>query len=322
MPGGNDNLMPPAWLTWLTRVTVVAVCPLLVLGAAVTTLQVGMADQRAVVAPHQAIAEMAQGQKSLGWYVEHSHRLAGWFAGICGILLTVGFWFADPRRGFRWLGLVGLSLIIAQGLLGIFRVSLNAWWGAGLAWIHGSFAQIVFATLVGLAVVTSASWQHQSTRSAGKGSDPIAIWSLICLVLVLTQLIFGGLVRHQPNPLTLRLHLFGSFVVLAFLWKLILLAQADPGIFRWTARVLMGLLTLQILLGIEAGMIWFQKYFNPDLAIREPLGMLIVRTAHYFVGSLVFAATAVIALQAQRGQVAIRAREDIEPMPTRLEGAL
>ena len=90
------------------------------------------------------------------------HRLAGYVVGCCVIVLTVGLLLSARRRWLKWLGVAALAGVIAQGLLGGFRVVLHAWLGTNLAILHGCFAQIVFSLLVSLAVVTSARFAAET----------------------------------------------------------------------------------------------------------------------------------------------------------------
>src|SRR5581483_6215596 len=73
-------------------------------------------------------------------------------------VLAVGLWCGARRSRVRWLGWLALGMVSAQGVLGIFRVKLNALAGTDLALVHGLFAQLVLATLVGVAVVTAPGW--------------------------------------------------------------------------------------------------------------------------------------------------------------------
>lgn len=283
----------PRWIHALAVLTVLATCALLFLGAEVTTKGVGMADQRSVVNPIQAIREF-EGQ-SLGFKLEHTHRLAGWLVGFCGILLTAGLWLTERRQWVCWLGAAALLLIVAQGLLGIFRVQLNAILGPGLAWVHGSFAPIVFATLVSLALVTSPSW----TKVADLDSPALRRWSLAMVGIVYLQLVVGGMVRHQPNMLAARGHLLGAFVTTAGLLWLATLAWQHLGI-RWPVRILLALLGMQVLLGAESWMNWMPRLFIPLAAMDETTTQHWLRSAHYVVGAMLFAATVIVMLQAQR----------------------
>lgn len=300
----HDNLALPSdgpsrssrWLTWCAWLTVTAVCPLVFLGALVTTMKVGMADSRPFVPPHQVIPELLQGEQGSGWKIEHSHRLAGWFAGLCSIVLAVVCWFSRAKRGYRWLGVLALALISLQGILGYARVAYHSWWGPNLAWIHGCFAQVVFAMLVGLAVLMSDWWRVQP--ALGAGGHAMRIWSASCLLLLFVQLVLGGVIRHQPSLLMARLHFLAAFLVVVALLRLAVMALREPGVFGWSPWLMLGFLTLQVLLGVETGINWMARYFNSALASQEPFGLLLMRTSHYFVGSLLFASTAVLALQA------------------------
>jgi len=319
------------WVTSCAWLTVAAVCPLVFLGALVTTMKAGMVDERAFVSPHQSIPELWQGGRGLGFGIEHSHRLAGWFAGLCGIQLAIVCWFTQSG-GSRWLGLVALGLISFQGVLGYFRVALNSWWGPNLAWIHGCFAQVVFAVLVGLAVLLSrtrnrfrgtgflarpssapgrqyddadarrldglGSPSHENDltpRVAPATTDRVHRWALVCVALVLCQLILGGVIRHESSLIVARVHLIGSFVVVIALVRLARLALREKEVYHGWSWLLMGLLTLQVLLGVEAGVNWMARYFNPTF--DESFGLMLMRTSHYFIGSLLFAVTAVLALR-------------------------
>ena len=295
----GEQPMPSRWLAWWAWLTVAAVCPLLLLGAHVTTLGVGMADSRAVVSPMRAIYEYLGGEQALGWKLEHGHRLAGWFAGMCGIGLAIGFWFGGKRQGLRWLGLLGLALIALQGVLGIYRVQLNSILGPDLAWIHGCFAQIVFAVLVCVASAASSAAQA-ACHLATSAKPQAAVWSLACVALVLGQLILGGVIRHDPgNLLMARVHLLTAFVVTAGLLWLAKLAWDEKNVFGWSPWLLLGLLALQIVLGVETGIGWLARYYDSGMGIREGTWHLWIRTGHYFVGSLLFACTAVVALRAR-----------------------
>ncbi|MCI0684131.1 MAG: COX15/CtaA family protein [Gemmataceae bacterium] len=279
----------------LAVLTVVAALPLLFLGAEVTTKGVGMADERSVVNPLQALNEFT-GQ-SLGFRIEHSHRLAGWFVGLCGIALAGSLWIAESRRWLQWLGTAALLLIAAQGLLGIFRVSLNAWLGPTLAWVHGSFAPIVFATLVSVALCTSAAW---STPRTIADSPALRRWSIAMVGVVYLQLVLGGMVRHQGNPLVARGHLLGAFVAAAGLLWLVKMAREADGCL-WTNRVILALLAVQVFLGVEAWFLWMKRVFLPHAGLEESMAMHWLRSGHYVAGTLLFAATVVLMLEAHRG---------------------
>src|SRR4051794_33330296 len=105
------------WLRWGAVFTALAAVPLLALGAFVTSMGVGMSDQRAVVSPVQAMQEFAAGEQSVGWKIEHSHRLAAWLVGLGGIVLTAGAWWSRQCARVRLLATLALTLIVIQGLI-------------------------------------------------------------------------------------------------------------------------------------------------------------------------------------------------------------
>jgi len=293
-------MKPPStapWLHFLALGTACAALPLLFLGAEVTTKQVGMADQRALVHPVQAIQELSQGDKSLGWKIEHSHRLAGWLVGILGIVLAAAAWITRCRFEVKILATVALVLIGVQGLLGIFRVHLNAIMGQQLAWVHGSFAQVVFAVLAAVALLTSTEWAKQDSPAPRL----LRRWALAMVTVVFFQLLLGAIMRHHMQFAVARWHLVGAFVVFAGLLLLCHGVWGEGTAYRRWAWVLLSLLAAQILLGVEAWMSYSVKIVDPSFAIRESVAMHWIRSAHYVIGALIFAATVVLALKAHRG---------------------
>src|SRR6266852_5378182 len=145
---------------WLHRWAILTFCAtviLLGLGSVVTTFRVGMADPIWPTYPWHLLLISWQ-EPSPGFLIEHTHRLAGYIVGCCVIVLALSLWFGQARRWLGWLGLAALLGVIVQGLLGGFRVKLNALVGTDLALIHGSFASVIFTLLVSLALFTSPGW--------------------------------------------------------------------------------------------------------------------------------------------------------------------
>src|SRR5262249_35026987 len=149
----------PRWLHWWAVFTVLAALPLLLLGAEVTTRKVGMVDSVGMRSPLHLfeVAREKYAEEGLGYFtsmgnwgflIEHSHRTFGWLVGFCAIVLALGLGFGQRKPLLRCMGLAALLGVSVQGFLGKYRVDLNA---QGLAFIHGCFAQLVFAVLVATA---------------------------------------------------------------------------------------------------------------------------------------------------------------------------
>jgi heme A synthase len=316
----NPGIDTPRWLHRWALLTVGATFVLLLLGAVVTTFRVGMADRVWPTYPWHLLL-ISWEEPSAGFLIEHSHRLAGYLVGCCVIVLAVGLWMTESRRWLRWLGTLALLGVIVQGLLGGFRVKLNELVGTDLATIHGCFAQLVFALLVTLAVVTTRTWLLPARDGATVPTN-VRRWSLSVFGLVYLQIVLGAIMRHTYSPLAQRGHLLAAFaVVAAVVWLLkITLEHAETDRSLTVAMGwLVGLIGIQILLGVEAYLRRFAAGVPPELQ-QVNVGQAVVRTAHVMVGFLSLAAAAVVCLRAHR-QVALGYKPAIVPAH-RLEGAL
>jgi heme A synthase len=292
----------PRWVHWWAVLTVCATVPLLVLGAEVTTKQVGMVDERGFRPPWHIWLVNSLEERGLGFLIEHSHRLAGYAVGSCIIVLTLALWWREPRRWVRWAGVVALGGVIVQGLLGGFRVQLNALMGKDLALVHGCFAQLVFALLVAVALFTSRGWVSAAEIPATQEGLRLRRWSVLTAVLVYLQLLLGGIVRHTDFFLGPRLHLLGAFVVVGtviWLIKLIFDLPIRDRVLVKGALVLILLVMVQLFLGVEA---WLGKFRSREWPQLQPLTLHpdLLRSLHFLAGSLVFAASVAVALQVHR----------------------
>jgi cytochrome c oxidase assembly protein subunit 15 len=296
----------PASARWLHRwaiVTALATLPLLFLGAGVTSMQWGMADPVWPTSPLYLLVEGTSWERGIAFVFEHAHRLAGYIVGTCVIVLVLGLWRWEPRRWVRWLGVAALVGVTVQGLLGGFRVRLHALLGSDLALIHGCFGQLVFATLVTLALATSRRWREAAnTGLTIEAAALLRRWSLIVTGLLVAQLLFGAFIRHMGSSVAQRVHLLTAFaIVAAIAWLARVVWEnpmADRNVTR-AVRFLAILVGVQLLLGVEA---WMIRLANPQ--VIEPGHWLwnreLVRTGHVVVGALLLATSVVLTLEAHR----------------------
>jgi cytochrome c oxidase assembly protein subunit 15 len=286
----------PRWLHLWAVITVCATFVLLFLGAVVTTFRVGMADQVWPTFPWHLLL-ISWDEPSAGFLIEHSHRLAGYIVGCCVIVLAIGLWRCDPRRWVRRLGLLALLGVIVQGLLGGFRVRLNALLGTDLAVIHGCFAQIVFALLVTLALVTSARWLSGAARLDAQAFG-LKRWAIFTAGLIYLQIVLGAIMRHTYSVAGQRGHLVIAFgVVAAFVWLLKLALEERDRSLLASIFLLGGFLLVQVLLGVEA---WVQRVAAGPAEMQEriTIAQATVRTAHVLVGFCIFSTAVAITLRA------------------------
>jgi heme A synthase len=324
-----DNSVCPRWLHGLAVLTVLCTLPLLFLGAGVTSHGVGvaMSDQQGFRPPWIIINTFLE-DTGFALRLEHGHRLFGFLVGLCAIALTVGCWFGDRRPWMGWLALAALTMICVQGLLGIFRVDYNAEYGRTFALIHGVFAQLVVAMLVTIAVLTSRGWTAEIAQAA---SPTLRRWSSFTALAVFGQLVLGGLVRHREDVLGPRGHLLGAFLVTTAVAGLLLAIRSSEARERFRSQrvLLMGLLALQLVLGMES---WLARFHvdGADLPQLAPLPMHAewIRTMHYLIGTLIFATSVSLVLFASRSSsprvdyaANVRTAIAAKPMPAReLEG--
>jgi heme A synthase len=295
-----EPVWAPRWLYRWALATVAATAVLLLAGAVVTTFRVGMADPIWPTAPwHLLLISWHEPQP--GFLIEHTHRAVGYLVGCFVIVLAVGLWLAHTPRWLKTLGGVALGCVVVQGLLGGFRVFLNALLGPNLAAIHGLFAQVVFSLLVSVAVLTSP--RFAGTTLAAEDSRPLRLLSGALVICTLAQLAWGVLLRHLHGPFPPRAHLLTAFAVVALAAWLAAATASRPAawqLLRGPLALLGGCLVLQVALGVEA---WMSKpdITQPDfspLTISEAA----IRTGHVLIGAVILATTVTLALLVWRPQ--------------------
>jgi cytochrome c oxidase assembly protein subunit 15 len=294
-PRVPDNRPCPPWLHAWAILTLAAAAPLVLFGAHVTTTGVGMVDPQGFRPPNELLRTLFE-EYNLGFLFEYGHRLFGMLVGLCSIVLMLGLAWTGRTPGVRWIGFVAFAAVGVQGLLGKYRVDLNAWFGPNLALVHGLFAQLVLAVLVAAVVFTAR-------RSELAGETPAPRAGLLPALLFL-QIAVGAVVRHFGDPSAQRLHILFAFVVAAA--ALALVRGLWTYGMRRSAALLAGLVGLQIALGVEAWLRRFSvgmpiEYLQGQVFDAPPtLGTLLIRTAHFAVGAGLFAVAVGVALAVRR----------------------
>lgn len=269
---------------------------LIIAGALVTSHDAGLATSDWPLSNGQVFPKMVG---NLFW--EHGHRLVATTVG----LLTIGlvtFLFAKEKRGWvRRLGLLALGVVIAQGLLGGLTVKLMLPLVVSAA--HATLAQLFFCTTVSLAVFTSGSWMKERPPVEEQGSPAVRYLCVAAALTIFLQLIIGATLRHsatwdKPLPTDLLLtHIGGAFAVTLLLGSaalMILRRHRGDTFLAQPAKIALGLLTVQLFLGIAA---YITRTASPN--DPQPLNpMVAVTVAHVACGALVFATTIVLTLRA------------------------
>jgi heme A synthase len=236
---------------------------------------------------------------------------------VCVVVALADLSRCVRGAGLRLFALVALVGVMIQGLLGGFRVKLHALVGLDLAIIHGIFGQVVFGLLVSLAVLTAkrSPWPEL----AGPERSRVARLAWIFVGVVFLQLVWGALIRHNPTPISQRLHLMTAFLVLGVgVWLVRAVHESTSAWrqFRAASVVVLVLFFLQITLGVEAWLGKFGTGVLPELQ-KPTAGMAVARTGHMLVGSGILATAISFVLLARRPleHSGAEARAEAAPVP-------
>lgn len=125
--------------------------------------------------------------------------------GIVSVLAAV--WAAvqavASKERMRWLGVIALSVVIIQGVLGGLRVILDEHgWGTEFGIFHAMLAQAFFLFVCSLVLVTSKWWARVEKPSLeAKDGSRLKLVFLTVTVLIFVQIFFGATMRHQHQGL-------------------------------------------------------------------------------------------------------------------------
>jgi cytochrome c oxidase assembly protein subunit 15 len=223
--------------------------------------------------------------------IEHGHRLLGSWVGFLVILLCIWAWNTESRGWYRWACLGLLGAVIAQGLLGGFRVVLDQ---RTIAMIHGCGGPMVFAYASFLAFAASSDWNRARPTLKTKG-----LWRLSWVLFgaTVTQLILGAQLRHALPYTTpvgfmsmVHLHLtFAGIVTLAVLGVFYLVRRPEYQTetkLRSPANALAALLLIQLALGVGT---WLVNYALPWSETMPSLARYVIAAKGYWESMLVTA---------------------------------
>ncbi len=229
-----------------------------------------------------------------GVFYEHSHRLLGATVGLLTLALAAALWARGGR--LRYLGLVAVVTVVAQGVLGGLRVVLVR---DELALVHGPLAQAFFALIVTLAYLTSPAAGAPPPADRRLGRLAVA-----AVAVTGAQIVLGALLTHGG---WLWPHVAGAVAVFAVVPIVTARARrtGDP-VAVPLARALLALLGVQLALGLGA----YLARFSPIWIPGEQTTMLALPVAHRLVGGLLLAATVVLAVRVHGGRRTVTSGQD------------
>ena len=228
-----------------------------------------------------------------GAFFEHSHRVIAAILGLLLIIEAAWIWVKDDRRWLRWFVAIAVVVVVAQGILGgeVVRQLLQYW----LPVLHACLAQIMFAAILCMAVVTSKWWLEPHQQLEDGTGFPIHSLAIFNAAVMFLQVFWGAGFRHRYTPIWP--HIVGSVVVLGvMIWTAAVLRRrfdASPEL-SFGRSLLHSMVGLQLLLGVAA--YWSRLATQHPTASSPMTAMVLLTVIHTVFGALTFAASILVVL--------------------------
>ena len=218
--------------------------------------------------------------------LEHIHIILGGAVAI--LALALAFLLADEAR---LAALLAVGLVIIDGALGIHSGARMLPTVAGL--FHALLAPLLFSTAVGIAVLTSKSWQEPPIPAENQWPPlrRLAVWTPPLLVV---QIALGAAFRH--DAMGVISHIMNAMIVLMMILVLgicVLRLYPQHPALRPAALTLLIVTGVQVLLG-------FGVYITLLMVSENNRALMTAGTIHVLTGSLTLAASVVLTLELSR----------------------
>jgi heme A synthase len=215
--------------------------------------------------------------------------------GVFTLILTIVVWTKEKRPWLRWFSAIAVGGVMVQAILGgqvVIRL-LHYW----LPVLHACFAQIVFATVLGIAVFTSKWWVSERPQLEDRESPSIHSVAILNAGAIYLQVILGAGFRHKEIPIWP--HMAGALLVLAVvIWTAVALRKRFGESRELSkARVMLhAIFGTQFLLGFGA---YWSRLSTADAPQPMPV-MVSLTVIHTVVGAILFAFSILIVLMCFR----------------------
>jgi cytochrome c oxidase assembly protein subunit 15 len=226
-----------------------------------------------------------------GWWVEWTHRA---FAGTVALLvagLAIRLHLREPRPWVRRIGWTALAAVLVQALIGGLRIYVPR---AAVAIVHACFGQLVFCSMVAVALFVSEAWVRTPLDETSTAARRIGAAATFFAFL---QLVAGAVTRHTGAGLAV--HLVGAGGVLLFVTLFASRLMLTP--LRRGAGLLAAILGIQILLGLATWTITSGGFVRSH---ESPLISIVTVSSHVAVGAALLATSLAVTLMCHRGTVA------------------
>lgn len=280
------------WLhrfAWLTA-TLTLLLPVTT-GAIVTTLDAGMIFSDWPSSDGHNMLAYPWLSSARDQFVEHGHRLAGLTVGLLSIALAVTAWLVRSTRAARMLAIAIFASVFVQGMLGGFRVLMDA---KVMALIHGDFAAAVFSLMCVFVLVTGSRWEVRTAVADPSTAHSARFLSLTILASVVIQYFLGGVVRHLV-PFGLAGQLSAAWVihpwfalvpVLLSPLLVVVARRSGSALLVRYANLMVAMVVSQAVIGLAT---WYVRYGFPSWGVVAQTGSLtqiVISSAHKVVGMM------------------------------------
>ena len=226
-----------------------------------------------------------------GVFYEHSHRMIAGGLGIFTLILAILVWLKEKRLWLRWFSAIAVGGVVVQAILGgqVVLQLLHYW----LPVIHASFAQIVFAAVLGIAVFTSKWWVSEQPPLDDSGAPSIQFLAILNAAVIYLQVILGAGFRHKEIPIWP--HIVGALIVLGVVTWIAVTLRKRFGQSRELSKArifLHAIFGTQFLLGFAA---YWSRMSTVDAPQPMPV-MVWLTVIHTVVGAILFAFSVLIVL--------------------------
>lgn len=226
-----------------------------------------------------------------GVFYEHSHRMIAGGLGIFTLILAILVWLKEKRLWLRWFSAIAVGGVVVQAILGgqVVLQLLHYW----LPVIHASFAQIVFAAVLGIAVFTSKWWVSEQPQLDDSGAPSIQFLAILNAVVIYLQVILGAGFRHKEIPIWP--HIVGALIVLGVVtWTAVTLRKR----FGQSRELSKARIFLHAIFGTQF-LLGFAAYWSRMSTVDAPQPMPVMvwlTVIHTVVGAILFAFSVLIVL--------------------------
>jgi heme a synthase len=131
---------------------------------------------------------------------EHGHRLIASTVGLLTIVLAVWLWIAERGR-LRWLGIIALGTVIAQGILG--GITVIFYLPPAVSTAHAGLAEIFFCLTVAIALFTSPGWKRGYDADHAPLDPSVRTFATATTSLIYAQILVGATMRHTGAGLAI-----------------------------------------------------------------------------------------------------------------------